>query len=461
MSFCSNKSKNLNLSFLGTNLWSLLLILFLGSSIAHLRALESGSGDASSKPKLSRIEKIINTGDLVKLGAILQAHQGASEQNIRELEFGLIKAIKSEHPRALAMVQMLLHSAGLNLNNIRDSSRHGVLSIACASNGAQALEIVALLLDGGATLKVGTFMTTAVSLSNQAPEIMELLISRGGADLKAMLDTKNRKGETALMLASQSLNARASEIANMLLAAGAELHLMDQGNWTPLMLAAASQSVAAPKIVDLLLAYGEDRYVNQVNINGHTALMLAASSKSVHAVPIVAQLVQIPGIDIDVANRCGYTALFLAVMAGNANATELVYQLLAAGSNPDVMVNNTVVLDFAIKSANLAMVLTLLEHGASPYSSSKLVDRLITDYQGEVYYQPEAIGKVRHEIALAILNQRAELQAIKLAADESKRQLEAKAEPERKRRRNNGGDDTDGAGGAGGGSGSGVRSVIV
>lgn len=278
-------------------------------------------------------------------------------------------------------------------------------------------------------VKKNLLLCTIVSKNPQAHKMVKLLLDNG-ANVD-MLNDKDVNGETVIMVAAGSKNEQVPEIMKMLLRAGADVNVVDKSNWTPLMFAAESQNANASKIVKLLLKAGAGTNINQSNVNNYTALMLAAGSENEQALPIVAQLARISDIDMHASNRCGYTALFCAAMLRNRTAASMVERLLKAGADPNVMVHDTVVLDFAIKQANLKMVKVLLDHGANPDVLSWQAAKLIEVYQGEKYYKLQDIGAVRHEIALAILDKR----GVKLTIDDSKDDSKRKDESDHKRRR--------------------------
>jgi ankyrin repeat protein len=116
---------------------------------------------------------------------------------------------------------------------------------------------------------------------------------------KAVVNAKNKKQETALLLAAENGHAK---IVNLLLESGADFRARDENGLTALLLAAQAFNPQA-SVVELLLAKGED--ANETDSNGNTALMLAARGG---AFQIIEPLIN-GGADVKAKNKEGWTAL--------------------------------------------------------------------------------------------------------------------------------------------------------
>src|SRR5207244_12498741 len=90
---------------------------------------------------------------------------------------------------------------------------------------------------------------------------------------KASVNLKNKEEKSALMIAADGGH---TQIAEQLLAAGADFKARDAEGRTALLLASMS-TLAQDELVKLLLAKGAD--VNAVADQGNTDLMLAANAR--------------------------------------------------------------------------------------------------------------------------------------------------------------------------------------
>ena len=178
-----------------------------------------------------------------------------------------------------------------------------VLSLACLPSAANASEAL-----------------WAASARNDAKAIQSALASG------APVDARDRRGRTALLIATQ---ANAIAAARVLIAAGADVNAKDDIEDSAYLLAGARGHI---EILTLTLANGAD--LRSVNRFGGTALIPAAHYGHVRAVDILLRA----GVAPDHVNRLGWTALLEAIILGDGGERhrEIVGLLIAAGANVNI-----------------------------------------------------------------------------------------------------------------------------
>jgi ankyrin repeat protein len=159
-------------------------------------------------------------------------------------------------------------------------------------------------------------------------------------------------GSTALHVAAQRDNL---EIADLLIAAGANVKAATRYNITPLALACTNGNAA---MIESFLKAGADP--NSASEQGQTALMTAALTGKVDAVKVLLT----HGADINAKEPIrGQTALMWAASEGNTGAVEL---LIEFGADLKIKSKGGLTpLLFAVRNAHIDTVLALLSHGAS------------------------------------------------------------------------------------------------
>jgi ankyrin repeat protein len=200
------------------------------------------------------------------------------------------------------------------------------------------------------------------------------------------VDATEADGSTALHWAAQRDNL---EIANLLLAAGANARPANRYNVTPLFLAATNGNAA---IIERLLKAGADANSTSeegetalmtasltgrtdairvlvtagANVNmaeplkGQTALMWAASEGNAAAVDLLVEL----GADLNAKSQAGFTPLLFAVRNGHIDT---VKTLLSRRANVnDAAPDKTSALNMAVVNAYFELAAVLLDHGADP-----------------------------------------------------------------------------------------------
>ena len=189
-------------------------------------------------------------------------------------------------------------------------------------------ETVELLLSAGADVSVATDNGDGVLLGASSqfpvPKLLELLIEHG-----AGVDAKNNKDQTALMYASQLLNA---ENVQTLIVHGASILETDSNGQTPLIYATKSHGVFATwsrveAMITLLLDSGAD--INARDNYGATVLMHSANH---HYNESVVRVLLNRGATVNEIDKKGRTALWYSVQCGSPQITGL---LLNAGAEVD------------------------------------------------------------------------------------------------------------------------------
>jgi ankyrin repeat protein len=187
-----------------------------------------------------------------------------------------------------------------------------------------------------------------VAAQRDSLEIANLLIA-AGANVKAA----TRYNITPLSLACTNGNAAMIE---SFLKAGADPNSASEQGQTPLMTAALTGKVDAVKV---LLTHGAEVNVKEP-IRGQTALMWAASEGNTGAVELLIEF----GADLKAKSKGGFTPLLFAVR--NAHIPTAV-ALLSHGANVnDVAPDGTSALNMAVVNAYFELGSVLLDHGADP-----------------------------------------------------------------------------------------------
>ncbi len=179
-------------------------------------------------------------------------------------------------------------------------------------------------------------------------EIADLLLA-AGANAKAA----TRYNITPLSLACTNGNAIMLE---HLIKAGADPNDTSEEGQTALMTAALTGKVDAVK---MLLSHGADVNAKEP-YKGQTALMWAASEGNASAAAMLIEF----GADVKAKSTAGFTPLLFAVRDAHIEAAKV---LLEHGANVnDVAPDGTSALNMAIVNAYFELASVLLDHGADP-----------------------------------------------------------------------------------------------
>lgn len=170
------------------------------------------------------------------------------------------------------------------------------------------------------------------------------------------LESLNSRRETPLM---QALYLERLQLAELLIAAGADVNAQDDLQNTPFLYAGAEGNTA---IVALALEHGAkfDRY----NRYAGTALIPAAEKGHLDTVKLLANT---PDYPINHVNRLGWTALMEAIVLSDGGEThvQIVKLLLDAGADANLPDHQGITpLQHAKQRNQSAMVKLLQSHGA-------------------------------------------------------------------------------------------------
>ncbi|KAK2764809.1 NACHT and ankyrin domain-containing protein [Colletotrichum kahawae] len=175
--------------------------------------------------------------------------------------------------------------------------------------------------------------------------VAQLLIEKG-----AGINTTNKEGRTALMLAS--LNGHEA-VARLLIEKGADINTQSNGGWTALMWASLKGHEA---VAQLLIEKGAG--INTTNKEGRTALMLTSQ----YRYEAVAQLLIEKGADINIQDTSGWTALIWASQKGHEAVAQL---LIKKGADINIQnISGGTALIWASEKGHEAVAQLLIEKGA-------------------------------------------------------------------------------------------------
>jgi len=153
---------------------------------------------------------------------------------------------------------------------------------------------------------------------------VQKLLGEGGS-----VTARDEQGRTALLAATHAAPGVATEVARLLIAAGADVNAKDDLEDSPYLYAAAE---GRNDILKLTLAHGAD--LKSTNRYGGTGLIPAAHHGHLETVRILLGT----AIDKDHVNKLGWTALLEAVILGGGGPvhTEIVRELVQAGAGVSI-----------------------------------------------------------------------------------------------------------------------------
>jgi len=261
-------------------------------------------------------------------------------------------------PLCLAHRLILKHPEDLH---VRDNKGYIPLQIAVLAGKE---DISQLLIENSADLDIQD-MEGRTLLHMAAYQglfkVAQMLLQRDGA-VKKHVNARNKKGQTALHLASEYHYPR---IVALLLKVGLDVDAQDNDNMTPLLLASGRDTfddARGTATAQVLLEHGASVHVR--NKNGQTPLHLASQC---HHSSIVALLLKF-GADVNAQDNDNMTPLHLALgqyTPDNARVTTAAQVLLEHGASVHVRnKNGQTPLHLASQHGLSGIVALLLKFGA-------------------------------------------------------------------------------------------------
>jgi|GEM_PF-1802140 len=242
------------------------------------------------------------------------------------------------------------------LERIRDAMTRSHAGWQCLHYAAARgdLRAVAAALDAGASRDARTKRGQTpliLAAANGRLAVTQALIRRQ-AELEAR---DGRNGFTALHWAAQRYHPA---VARALLAAGARVDAQNKWQQTPLWQASWQDDQGNTEIAHILVAAGAD--IHKADNKGNTPLLMAALAG--HR-PMVRYLLEL-GADMQARNDEKRTALFQAVTGGHEDVVRL---LLARGADPNNDTDGTVPLQQALVRGERRIADLLQANGATGY----------------------------------------------------------------------------------------------
>ena len=195
-------------------------------------------------------------------------------------------------------IKFLINS-GIDLNI---KNNYGDAAIHIAAKSGETSEIFKLLIDSGADLNIGDkdgYFPLTIVATDYKTERIEQLIHAG-----ANVNTKNKYGETPLILAGHNLY-RSFTATELLVNAGADIDVFDdEGIWSPLAIAVADGLI---ENIKLLVKSGAN--INILDKDRENVLFHAIKNDKLEIIELLIKL----GIDTNIKNTEGKNALDFAL----------------------------------------------------------------------------------------------------------------------------------------------------
>ena len=287
------------------------------------------------------------------------------------------------------------------------------------------------------TSKGFTKLMKLVMMTGKKPELI-FIIKNMIINDKNIIDIKNEKGWTALMLAVRNSNTNSNvETIKLLIKYGANLNLQTNDDYSALMLATMySNTDSNIETIKILVNTGLN--LNLQNINGSTALMMAARSSNTTSNLETVKILLDVGANINLRNNNGWSALMGAARNSNTNSNiDTVKILIEFGANINLQTNDgwTALMMAASNSntdSNIETVKILIDAGANlnlqnnngwttimfavhfsnTYSNIETV-KLLIDTGADIYLmnnQAESVFLIKNDMHIQIIKMHNEYQ---------------------------------------------------
>lgn len=185
---------------------------------------------------------------------------------------------------------------------------------------------------------------------NKVDVIREMILK------KFDIETKNKNGETALIVAVAS---GSFECSVLLLESGADLNVGDKNGWTPAKYACFRGYL---NILEILVKKDPNIIFQNLPLTSNNLLLFSSQMKN--SLNIVRFLVE-SGTNVDSRDEFGNSAFILTMLSGN---TEIGKYLLSAGANVDLSnKNNSNAFILSCWKGDVETTKFLLKNGATVY----------------------------------------------------------------------------------------------
>ena len=315
-----------------------------GCSIDVLQTLIDHGVDvnATNKNSVTALMIASEEGNVEFINVLLKAGADASIGDVNGrtwLHHSMIRKCKRE------VLQMIIdHGAQVNATN---KMGHTVLMLASAKGNIDGINV---LLTAGADPSIedangNTWLHHSI-IGECKREVLQMMI-----DCDAQVNTTNKMGHTALMLASGKANI---DGINILLKAGADPGIEDANGNTWLHHSVIGCSI---EVLETLIDYGVD--LNATNKKCHTALMMACDKGNIDGINVLMKA----GADPNIVDADGYNCLHFVVLRGCS--IDVLQKITEHGADVNAVNKNGVTsLMMASEKGNVDFINVLLKDGA-------------------------------------------------------------------------------------------------
>src|SRR5215470_19876218 len=343
------------------NKWTMVLAGLLSSSILAGAALAADNVNQSNVPLVTAAK----AGDRAAVRSLLN---GIPQKVIAGPE-GTAALVWAASRNDLEMTDMLLR-AGADAKNPNEFGATPLYAAAAEAELPMAQKLLAAGADPNTGLLSGETALMQAARRGNVEIVQALLAAKADPNAK-----EKNGGQNALMWA---LSQKQSAVADALIRAGADANAGSKNDFTPMMFAAQQGDVDSIRI---LLRAGAK--LNGFEAGTVTPLIIAAAMNHVEAVDLLLN----SGADANTVDWRSYSALLLVVrdshygldLARKDKVIAIVKSLLAHGANPNIRLKqpkaitaNDVSLDgatpllLAAEVNNTEVVKVLLDAGADP-----------------------------------------------------------------------------------------------